>query len=112
MDTSSLTDAITLAIGVITPFFVAIVRNPKWTKKQAQILSVVLAAIIGLLNVLAQGYFDRTEWTPANIIMLVVTVVGASQASYALLWKPTGIVDTVDEKSNEIIYPNDLKDAA
>ena len=84
-------------LGLITPFIVAFVARPTWSPSQKRYLSVVVAAIVGAINLLAQGLLADFSWDFGSVIEDLVLVLGASQAAYSLLWKPTGISDKVEQ---------------
>ena len=85
-----------ILLGMITPFVVAFVARPSWSPSQKRYLSVFIAAAIGVINLLAQGLLTNFSWEFGAVVNNLVLVLGASQAAYSLLWKPTGIADTVE----------------
>lgn len=91
-----------ILLGLITPFLVSVVNQPKWTSQQKRVLSIIVAVIVGIVNLLVQGAFTNlNQVTWAGVISVVVLVVGSSQAAYALLWKPTGAADSVERATSK-----------
>lgn len=89
-----------MVLGVITPFIVAFVSRPTWTPSQKRYLSVAVAAIVGAINLLVQGLLGDFSWDFNSVVSNIVLVLGASQAAYSLLWKPTGVSDSVEKATS------------
>lgn len=83
-------------IGFVTPLLVAVVNQPQWTRNQKRVLAVGVSVIVGVLNLVAQGAFTEQSLTWSGALASLVLVIGAAQASYALLWKPSGVAETVE----------------
>lgn len=83
-------------VGFLTPLLVAVVKQPRWSKQQKQVISIVVAVVVGVLNLLAQGVLNEASFTPSGALATLVLVLGASQGAYALLWKPTGVSDRIE----------------
>lgn len=71
--------------GMLVPFLVALVDQPEWSSQKRQIAALGVSVVAGMGTVLGSGDFDPTNW-----VATITAVVAASQASYTLLWKPTG----------------------
>ena len=84
-------------LGLITPFLVAFVARPTWSPSQKRYLSVGVAVIVGAINLFVQGLLSNFSWEFGSVVNNIVLVLGASQAAYSLLWKPTGISDKVEQ---------------
>lgn len=93
-----------LILGFITPLIVAFVRKPGTSRRTAQIVSLATALVVGIVNLAIQGFFNNMEFTPGGIMVALAAVLGASQAAYVLLWKPTGVEPALDEWTNEHVY--------
>ena len=83
-------------LGFITPLIVAVVKRPGMSKQAVQILSLVAAVAIGVINILVQGVMNNFSWSVDGVLLALVAVVGASQAAYVALWKPTGVEPKID----------------
>jgi Na+/H+-translocating membrane pyrophosphatase len=89
-----------LLVGVLTPAVIAVINHPVWQPQAKRIIAVICAAVLGILTVVANGMFTDFEVTAASVVTVVLAVVGASQTAYALLWKPTGAADKIEETVN------------
>lgn len=97
MTDMSSVQAWSMLLGIITPFVVSVVKNPKWTAGRKRVVSVVIAAAIGTMNVLVSGAISNwADYTLQGVLVNLALVVGSGQAAYALLWKPTGVTDKVE----------------
>lgn len=80
-----------LILGVITPYLVALVNQPKWSDQMRRTVALVVSAIVGLINALVNS---QIEFGAETALASVATVVLAAQTSYARILKPlpaTGI---------------------
>lgn len=89
-----------ILLGLVTPFVVSFVAQPRWSATQKRVFSVVIAAVIGVGNLIVQGLLANFDWSFNGIVSSIVLVLGASQAAYSLLWKPTGVADAVEEATS------------
>lgn len=85
-------------LGLATPLIVSAVSNPRLSSQARRFLAIGIAVVVGVVNLAVQGAFETLAggltWETA--LSTLVLVVGASQAAYALLWKPTGVADRVE----------------
>jgi hypothetical protein len=82
-------------IGAVLPILIAIVQQPRWSSQVRQVIAVGVAALGGVGTVLASGNFDAQNW-----LVTLVAVIGAAQASYALIFKPSGVAAKIEEKTS------------
>lgn len=82
-------------IGAMLPLLIAVVNRPQWTAQMKQIIGIAVAAIGGIGTVLASGNFDAQNW-----LVTLVAVIGASQAAYALIWKPTKVAPKIEQATS------------
>lgn len=85
------TASIGALIGGFLPLLIAVVNNPNWTPMRRQIVGTVIAFAVGVVFVAISGNFDPQNW-----LVTLAAVLGASQATYALIWKPTAIAPKVE----------------
>ena len=92
--------AVSLLLGMVTPLAVSVVSQPRWTATQKRILSILIAVIVGSINMLLRSEFllGGVGDALANIVL----VVGASQAAYSLLWKPTGVAPALEKATSPV----------
>jgi hypothetical protein len=90
-------EAWTLLVGAIVPVLVAVVNQPGWNATVRRIVAVGVSLVIGLGTVVAQGLAD---FSPAGALVTIAAVVGAAQAAYALIWKPSGTTDSVERATS------------
>lgn len=89
-----------MLVGVLTPAIIAVVNHPIWTSEQKRLISLGCSVLIGILTVIGQGAFTDFEVSIPTVITIVLAIVGASQAAYAVFWKPTGLSDAIEERVN------------
>lgn len=82
-------------IGVVLPLLIAVLNQPRWTPQQRQLLAVGVSTVAGVGTVIASGNFDLQNW-----LVTIAAVIGAAQAAYAVLWKPTNIAPTIETKTS------------
>lgn len=104
MNDMTVAQAWAIILGVVTPIIVAFVRKPTTSRLAAQLISLAVAVVIGIGNLAVQGVFNDLTITPARVLTLLAAVIGASQAAYVLLWKPTGVEPAIDGWTNETLY--------
>lgn len=80
------TASIAALIGGFLPLLIAVVNNPDWTPLRRQVTATIISFAVGVVFVLISGNFDPQNW-----LVTLVAVVGAAQATYALIWKPSSI---------------------
>jgi hypothetical protein len=84
-------------VGFVTPLLLALINRPGWSPQRKRIIAVVASAVLGVITVLVTGAVDVGHLELGDVLGFFVLVIGASQTSYAVLWKPTGIEEKVDE---------------
>lgn len=77
------TGAWSAAVGVVMPWLIAVVNQPRWSPNVRSTVAIVAAVIGGLLTSLATGAFAHGPLTVAGACL---TVVIASQAVYGKLF--------------------------
>lgn len=87
---------VALLVGLVTPYAVALLAQPSWSKTQRQVASVATAIVFGFVTAVTAG--DITD--PGNILLVIATTFAASEASYQKLWKPTGITSKVESATS------------
>ena len=85
-----------LIVGVLTPFLVSVVNQPGWSRQRRQIVAVAVSLLIGVGTVVIGGTVSNWSLAPSELVVVVAAVVGAAQAAYALIWKPTGAAGRVE----------------
>lgn len=83
-------------IGAVLPLLIAVIQQPRWSSQVRQIVSIVISVIAGLGTVLASGNFDVQ-----NLLVTIVALIGAAQASYALIFKPTGAAQKIEKATTK-----------
>lgn len=81
-------------VGAVLPLLIAVVQQSRFSGQMRQVVSIIVAAIAGVGTVLASGNFDAQNW-----LVTLVAVIGAAQASYALIFKPSGIAPAIESKT-------------
>ena len=83
-------------LGIITPLLISVLNQPRYSDATRRVLAIAVAVAVGVVNLLVQGLLDISTITWANALSSLVLVIGASQAAFALLWKPTGASTKVE----------------
>lgn len=105
-------EAWAVLLGLVTPLLASVINQPRWSAAQRRVFSIVTAVLVGVVNLLVQGGFDITTLTWANALSSLVLLIGASQAAYTFLWKPTGVADKVEQATSSGTGPNGGRIAA
>lgn len=100
MNAISSVQAWAIILGFVTPLITAVVKRPGMSKQAVQIISLIVAVVIGIGNLFVQGTLSNIDWNLTTALASVVAVIGASQAAYALLWKPTGVEPAIDSATS------------
>lgn len=83
----------TVPLGVLTllsllaPYAIALINRPEWPARYKRFVAVATAIVLGLV-VLAFYYWSTGDLLPDWPVLILLAVV-VSQASYALLLKPS-----------------------
>lgn len=78
-------------VGALAPLGIAVLNRWDSRPNTKRLVSLLVAAVIGgVATALSPGF----SW--GELGTAVLTAVGASQAAFALLWKPTGVKDVVE----------------
>lgn len=79
--------AVVAIIGVLSPYVIALVNNPRWSPNSKRVLAVVGSLVLTVLG-LAGYYIWTREPVPELVPMLILGLV-VSQATFALIAKPS-----------------------
>lgn len=95
-----------LIVGAVTPFLIAVINNPRYSNQLRQVIAVGVSLLVGIMTVIVGGFV--LDWTLSlpNILFIISAVVGAAQAFYSLVWKPTGTaarVEAATSKDTELV---------
>lgn len=101
-----------LILGAITPLLVSVVNQPRWTGLTRQLVMLGIALAVGLVNVIVQGLVIDWSLSFGNVLVILASVVGATQAAYTVLWKPTGIAGKVEAATSKGDAGNELRPVA
>lgn len=91
MDSSQEVASWGILIGALLPILIAILNQPQWTDQQKRFIALGVAFVSGTGTVIVSGNFD-----PGNWVVTIAAVLGASQAAYTVLWKPTKIAPRIE----------------
>lgn len=84
----------TALVGILIPFVVAFINNQTMSSQTRQLVMIAVAVVVGVGGVIASGNFDLKNW-----MLTLTTTIGACQAAYTLVWKPTGVANVVEMKT-------------
>ena len=85
-----------LILGLVVPFFVSVLSKPEYSSDKRRYIALAASILVGVLNLIVQGAnFDYTI-TAGGVITNLVLVIGASQAAYSTLYKPSGVADKLE----------------
>lgn len=99
MDTTTVADTAaqwTALVGIVIPFVVAFINNRTMSSQTRQLVMIGVAVVVGVGGVIASGNFDFKNW-----MLTLTTTIGACQAAYTLVWKPTGATNVVEMKTSK-----------
>ncbi|MFE7072547.1 hypothetical protein ACFU96_20950 [Streptomyces sp. NPDC057620] len=87
-------------VGAVLPLFTAVVQRPAWSVKNKKIVAVVAALLAGVVAVAADGGLAQFQHgIPAAATFF--GVLGASQTSYDLLWKPSKLAPLIENLTSK-----------
>lgn len=95
-----------LIVGAITPFLISVINNPRYSNQLRQAIAVGVSLVVGIITVVIGGTVLDWSLTLTNILFIIAGVVGAAQAFYSLVWKPTGVaprVEAATSKNTELV---------
>jgi hypothetical protein len=88
-------------MGLLIPHVQAILQKPWWPPKIKAVLTVVLAAIFGIIvYAAANGFGWIGTWDAYQIIAWIMGVYAASALIYARLTRPIGTTDYLEQRVN------------
>ena len=93
--------AVTAILGLLAPYFIAIVNRPQWAPHVKRIVAV--AATVALTAVALVLFYAVTKEPVPEWPQLVLLAIVVSQAAYALLLKPTAV--TLEQTSDRWFHP-------
>lgn len=93
--------ALTAILGLLAPYFIAIVNRPQWSPHVKRIVAVV--AVVVLTAVALVLFYAVTKEPVPEWPQLVLLAVVVSQAAYALLLKPTAVA--LEQTSEQWFHP-------
>jgi uncharacterized membrane-anchored protein len=85
-----------LILGVVLSLLTAVVQQPNWSPGVRRLVAVAAAVAGGVLTALASGQVGSGQ----TIIQTVAAVLVAAQASYDLIWKPTGAARAIESATS------------
>jgi len=84
--------SIAVIVGVLAPPFIAILQQPRWSAGVRTFVTLIVAAVSGVIVAASQGALDSGKITAATIALVLVT----AQATYASLWKKIGVTGKIE----------------
>jgi hypothetical protein len=89
MSNMSNLDALAFIFAFVTPYVIALVNRPKWTRTTKRLVMIGVAVVMAFLNALVRGDFANWNWD--GFLPYLVAFIGAVQVLYAGLEaiKPT-----------------------
>jgi hypothetical protein len=82
-------------VGSVLPLLTAVVQRPAWSAKHKKVVAVVAAVLAGVATVAANGGLPQFQHGIPTAATLL-GVLGASQTSYDLLWKPSKLAPMIE----------------
>jgi hypothetical protein len=83
-------------VGSLLPPLTAIVQKPMWSAGTKRIVAVFAALVGGIVTVVSTDGLDQFEHGPLPALAGIAAVLGASQTTYDLIWKPSKIAPAVE----------------
>ncbi len=87
-----------LIVGVLTPLLTSLVQQPTWSNQVRTIVGALVAILLGVGTVLANGGFQDASGSLGIIALVMV----ASMATYRNLWGPkaTGVASRIESATS------------
>lgn len=94
-------------VGAFLPALVAFVNRAEWPSWAKALVALGSSVLAGTVTALLSGEFTGASW-----ITSIGVVLGASQASYLLWWKGSGISNMIEQGVNVLPAPKELERSA
>ncbi len=92
-----------IVVGSLLPNVIAIVVQPSWRKEIRGLAAFGICVIAGCLIALLQGDIGRGSDVATSVVAVLIT----SQVLYQALWRPSGIVPTIERATTVRLAPSD-----
>lgn len=86
-------------VGAVLPLLTATVQRPAWSTEVKKVVAVVLALIAGVATVAASGGWGQFQHGALTLATLTA-VLGASQTTYDLIWKPSKVAPAIESATS------------
>lgn len=86
--------SVLVIIGGLLPLLQALINRRAWTTEAKSLASFAVACGVGIGAALMQGVTSRE-----GIVATVAAVYGLSQLGYFAIWRPTGVANSLEEKT-------------
>lgn len=93
-----------IVIGSLLPNVIAIIVQPSWRKEIRGLAAFGICVIAGGLIALVQGDIGRGSDVATSVVAVLIT----SQVLYQALWRPSGIVPTIERVTTVRVVPSRL----
>lgn len=84
-------------LGFLAPLLVAVVNQPRWSARVRRVMAIVVSLALAVVALFITGALNQPIEDPRAGMVVILAVIGVAQVAYALLWKPTGAVQAVEE---------------
>ena len=93
-DITTATAIVSAIVAFFAPAITAVLNKPHWSSQAKQIMA------LGVSLVLAVVAMAVTDGFTGGWYAVILTVVGISQAAYALIWKTSGVAPAIEATVN------------
>lgn len=95
----------TLLVGGLAPLLVAVVNQPRWSTQRRQIVAVAISLVLGFLSLVVGNVITDWSLTLPNVVFILSAVVGAAQATYTFVWKPSKAAPSLEAATSPAVKP-------
>lgn len=94
MTLSSNLAQIAIFVGFLLPHAIALVTQQHWSPALKSVVAFAICIVAAVVTVWAKGTLNFHDLVGTATLVYVL-----ARSSYAGLWKPTGITDTIEAKT-------------
>jgi|SRR5687768_10675018 len=84
-----------LLVGALLPPLISIIQQPRWPDWFRAVVTVVTCVVAAAVELWLVGNFELGDKLVHSILLTLV----AAWAAYGRFWKPTGIAQTIEDKT-------------
>lgn len=94
IDITAATAVVSAIVAFFAPAITAVLNKPHFSSQVKQLVALAVAVVLAVIAMFVTDGFTGGWYA------VILTVVGISQAAYALIWKTTGAAPAIESTVN------------